>query len=88
MPAKGYGRPLRFDCKQIVDTSGFRNGAFKKEIVIVFAPKNISWETLLKAMHPAFDNRYLRFTSFKGDKIVYYPACDHKDECVCSECVE
>ena len=87
MPSK-FGTPLRSDCKHIVDTTSFKNGAYKKKIVTVFAPKNISRETLLKAMHPSFDSRYLRFTSFKGDKIVYYPACDHKDECVCSECNE
>ena len=85
-PTEGWAKPLHSDRKHIVDTSGFENSAYKKKIVTVFAPREISREQIMKAMYPSYDSRYLCRTSRKEDKIVYYPASGHRDECSCNEC--
>ena len=69
-----------------MDTSSFRNGVYQKRIVTVFAPAGVTYDEIIKAMHPALDQRYLRQTSFRGDKFVYYPPTMHRDACTCSEC--
>ena len=43
----------------------------------IFAPEDVNYDEIIKAMHPAYDMRYLRPTSTKGDKHVYYPATMH-----------
>ena len=77
--------PLRTDCKHIVDTS-FRNAAYRRRIVTVFAPAGVTYDEIIKAMNPALDYRYLRETSYRGDKFVYYPPTMHRNACTCSEC--
>ena len=85
--SQGRATPLRTDRKHIVDTSSFRNGgAFQRRIVTVFAPAGVTYDEIVKAMEPSFDCRYLRQTSFRGDKFVYYPPTMHRDACTCSEC--
>ena len=64
--------PLRTDCKHIVDTSSFRNAAYQRRIVTVFAPAGVTYDEIIKPVNPALDCRY-RETSYRGDKFVYYP---------------
>ena len=78
--------PLQTDCKHIVDTSSFRNAAYQRRIVTVFAPAGVTYDEIIKAMNPALDGRYLRSTSARGDKYVYYPPTMHRNACTCSEC--
>ena len=78
--------PLRTDRKHYVDTSNFRNGAYRRQMVTVFAPAGVTYDEIIKAMHPTLDYRYLRETSYRGDKFVYYPPAMHRDACTCSEC--
>ena len=68
------------------DTSNFRNGAYRRQMVTVFAPAGVTYDEIIKAMHPTLDYRYLRETSYRGDKFVYYPPAMHRDACTCSEC--
>ena len=73
LPPSGCdAKPLHSDRKHIVDTSGFKNATYQKKNVTVSAPREISREEIIKAMHPAYDGRYLRQTSWKADKYVYY----------------
>ena len=78
--------PLRTDRKHVVDTSSFGNAVYRKRRLIVFAPANVTYEEIIKAMHPSLDYRFLRATSTKEDKYVYYPATMHANACTCSEC--
>ena len=55
-------------------------------MVTVFAPAGVTYDEIIKAMHPTLDYRYLRETSYRGDKFVYYPPAMHRDACTCSEC--
>ena len=74
--------PLRTDRKHIVDTSSFRNAAYQRRIVTVFAPAGVTYDEIIKAR----DYRYLRETSYRGDKFVYSPPAMHRNACTCSEC--
>ena len=66
LPPSGCdAKPLHSDRKHIVDTSGFKNATYQKKNVTVFAPGEISREEIIKAMHPVYDGRYLRQTSWK-----------------------
>ena len=78
--------PLRTDRKHIVDTSSFRNSAYQRRTVTVFAPAGVTYDEIIKAMNPALDYRYLSETSYWGDKFVYYPPAMHRNACTCSEC--
>ena len=85
--SQGRATPLRTDRKHIVDTSSFSNGGyFERRIVTVFAPAGVTYDEIVKAMEPAFDCRYMRPTSFRMNKFVYYPPTMHRDACTCSEC--
>ena len=41
--------------------------------IIVFAPAEVSYDDVLKAFHPYADWSYVRPTSHRCDKWVYYP---------------
>ena len=49
-------------------------------MVTVFAPAGVTYDEIIKAMHPTLDYRYLRETSYRGDKFVYYPPAMHCTE--------
>ena len=60
--------PLRTDRKHVIDTTTFENGCYDKPMVTIFAPADVNYDEIIKSMHPAYDMRYLRPTSTKGDK--------------------
>ena len=52
-----------------------------KREVTVFAPADVTYAEIMKAMQPIQDGRYVRPTSGKGNKWVYYPATMHANAC-------
>ena len=83
------GTPRRTDIRHAVSAKGdlCPKGDFREERwVAVFAPAEVTYDEIKKAMQPKQDSRFVRPTSNKGNKWVYYPATMHADACTCSEC--
>ena len=60
-------KPLLTDCRHSI--YNHKSGTE----IIVFAPAEVSYDDVLKAFHPTADWSYVRPTSHRCDKWVYYP---------------
>ena len=55
------------DRKHVVETSSFGIGAYQKRRVTVFAPAGVTYDEIIKAMHPWLDYRFVLETSPRGE---------------------
>ena len=85
LPTRLYGKPLRTDIRHIV-YAPYKGDMRDKREVTFFAPADVTYAEFMKAMQPMQDGRYVRPTSAKGNKWVYYPATMHANACTCNEC--
>ena len=85
LPTRLYGKPLRTDIRRQV-YAPYKGDMRDKREVTVFAPADVTYAEIMKAMQPMQDGRYVRPTSAKGNKWVYYPATMHANACTCNEC--